>query len=139
MYKRFLLSILICDVILCLCFYSISAFYTIQLSIMANLILPYLSFLNLKRKLPKFVVAQKPRILLFNQYEIKIKENGFKATLSGIKHYKIFLNLYKILAYIVFSLFLIYLMKNNLFNVKAFFITSFIVLVNFFFLRSKHV
>ncbi|WP_267523901.1 hypothetical protein [Campylobacter sp. MG1] len=139
MFKKIIITILIFDLILCLYFYDLGAFYTIQLSIIANLSLPYLTFINLKKKLPKFVLAQKPRILLQNQYIDFIEKKGFKATLSGIKHYKIFLNLYKVLTYIIFAILIMILMKYKLFHITAFFIASFIVMIILFIFRLKNV
>lgn len=137
MYK-FLISLIILDVILCLIFASLSAFFSIQLAFFANTLIPLISYIKLKKSLPKFQIACMPRFFLYNPLEIELPKKGIKESLKHLKYFNVFINLYKFFAYIIFIILTGILIKNNLFHVSAFFVSSILILLSITILKAKN-
>lgn len=133
---RLILSLLFFNISLCLYFASLDAFLSIQLAYYANLAIPFFSYLNLKKSLPKFQIACKPRFFITNQYPIYTPKKGIKESLKTLKYYKVFINTYKIIAYVLFAVFVIVLINYKLFNIIAFFTGSFVVIFNFLLIKT---
>lgn len=131
MSKRFFISLFCFDLAICLYFATWSAFFSVQIAFLANLIIPYITYLNIKKKLAKFVVAQKPRFFIRNT--VYFSNDEFKPSFKQLKNFKYFMNLYKFLAYLIFSICIIALINNKLFDIFAFFIACFVVLANILF------
>ncbi|MBT0879387.1 hypothetical protein AVBRAN12640_07090 [Campylobacter sp. RM12640] len=134
MYKL-VISLIFFNIALCLYFASLDAFYSIQLAFYANLIIPFLSYLSLKKSLPKFQIANTPRFFIQNTNPIYIPKKGIKENFKAIKHYKIFINIYKFLAYVFFIILVLILINNKLFNIIAFFASSFVIILNLLLVR----
>lgn len=133
MYKKFLISIIFFDLVLCSFFASWSAFYSIHLAFLANICIPYITYLNIKKRIPKFVKATKSRI--FIQNPIPLEEPSKKISFKSFKYFGVFMNIYKFFAYFIFAILVIALINKNLFHPIAFFVASFIISANLIIIR----
>lgn len=124
---RLSVFLIITNVVLNIIFASLDAFISIQLAFFANIFIPFISFIKLKKSLPKFQIACKPRFFLYNTTLLYTPKKGIKSNLSALKYSGIFFNIYKLFAYLIFIIITLFLIKNNLFNTIAFFTSCFII------------
>ncbi|MBZ7987139.1 hypothetical protein [Campylobacter canadensis] len=127
--KKLILSLLLLEIIMNLYFFSAKIFASSLLAILASLIIPLLSYYSIKKRLVKFVVAQKPRFLIQNLHPVCKEEKKKSFSLSYIKHSNLFFSTTKFFSYFIFSIAILVLINHNLFSVITFFVTSLLTLI----------
>lgn len=127
--KKLILSLFILEIIINLYFLSAKIFASSLLAILASLLIPLLSYFSIKKRLVKFVIAQKPRFLIQNLHPVYKEKKKKIFNLSYLKHSNLFFSTTKFFSYFIFSITILIFIKHNLFSVITFFVTSLLTLI----------